>query len=114
MTELPTWAWAYGQTPEFTYSPTQTFSFGTVSAEITSKHGLITTCKLTLESAPNADAPHTRIQSALNGLSQALVGQKYAFFERPAVEDTRADAAAEGQTVVHDAVLGWLESEMRN
>jgi hypothetical protein len=30
MAELPSWGWAYGQTPEFSFAPSRAFSWGTV------------------------------------------------------------------------------------
>jgi lipoate-protein ligase A len=123
MAELPSWGWAYGQTPEFSFAPSRAFSWGTVvrastlpavparvscggqTASLTSKHGLITACQLVLDGAPAADS----MQAALDGLSTALVGQRYAFLDLAALEAARPGAE---QQSVHDDVLQWLEGEM--
>jgi len=46
MLELSTWGWKFGQTPEFTHTLRRTFSWGDITAEIRSKHGLILDCSL--------------------------------------------------------------------
>ncbi|KAL1685239.1 hypothetical protein GGG16DRAFT_98041, partial [Schizophyllum commune] len=48
MEELPSWEWAYGQTPEFQYTVSKTFPWGVVTAVIRSKRGLITGCDVAL------------------------------------------------------------------
>jgi hypothetical protein len=72
----------------------------------------VTACRLTLEGAPAADAPLERVQAALDALGAALVGQRYAFVDRAALDGARAAAAGQGQSAVHDDVLAWLEGEM--
>uniref|UniRef100_D8PNI2 Putative lipoate-protein ligase A n=1 Tax=Schizophyllum commune (strain H4-8 / FGSC 9210) TaxID=578458 RepID=D8PNI2_SCHCM len=49
MEELPSWEWAYGQTPEFEYTVSKTFPWGVVTAVIRSKRGLITGCDVALK-----------------------------------------------------------------
>ncbi|KAL1660476.1 hypothetical protein GGF50DRAFT_91240 [Schizophyllum commune] len=49
MEELPSWEWAYGQTPEFQYTVSKTFPWGVVTAVIRSKRGLITGCDVALK-----------------------------------------------------------------
>ncbi|KAF9035014.1 Lipoyltransferase and lipoate-protein ligase [Hymenopellis radicata] len=46
MSELTTWEWAYGQTPEFTYNINKHFTWGHVEAEIRAKHGVILSCHI--------------------------------------------------------------------
>ncbi|KZT36692.1 Lipoyltransferase and lipoate-protein ligase [Sistotremastrum suecicum HHB10207 ss-3] len=46
MTELRTWDWLYGQTPQFTHVLQHSFDFGPVEATIHSRHGLILSCTL--------------------------------------------------------------------
>ncbi|EMD41064.1 hypothetical protein CERSUDRAFT_111644 [Gelatoporia subvermispora B] len=101
MEELPSWYWAYGQTPEFTYTIQQTFKQGDVTARIHSKHGLILDCTLELpESMPAAQA--ARLQEFVG----KLAGQRYGF----------ADKCALGETIESDeqckAVWQWLKAKM--
>ncbi|KAF8966741.1 hypothetical protein BDZ97DRAFT_1657230 [Flammula alnicola] len=51
MSELSTWEWAYSQTPEFTHTLSNTFSWGDVTVEIRSKHGIILDCLLLVDNA---------------------------------------------------------------
>ncbi|KAF5388072.1 hypothetical protein D9615_000764 [Tricholomella constricta] len=73
--ELPSWDWAYGQTPEFTYTVYHNFAWGRVTADIHSKHGIINTCKLSISD--------TRLEDfavdALTELGQTLEGKRYGF-----------------------------------
>jgi len=95
MAELPEWDWAFGQTPEFTYSINRSFGWGDVTAEILSKRGVILSCILT--------AKDTRDSELLAKLSRRLEGQKYGFLE----EATGYDGC--GRT---KEVLLWLIEEM--
>jgi len=77
MDELPSWQWAYGQTPEFTYTIGNSFPWGHVTAEIRAKHGLILSCSFGSE------------ESALKDLSDALVGKRYGFVDHELVLEER-------------------------
>ncbi|KAK7060237.1 hypothetical protein VNI00_001002 [Paramarasmius palmivorus] len=68
MEELPSWEWAYGQTPEFTYTVRNGFAWGTVEAKIRSKHGVILGCDIT----------GVEDQTA-HSLQKALEGNRYGF-----------------------------------
>lgn len=72
--ELPSWDWAFGQTPEFTYTINHSFPWGKVSAEIQSKHGIIDSCVLNTHLETGA-------LEMLTQLSQSFVGQRYGFTE---------------------------------
>ncbi|OCH94300.1 Lipoyltransferase and lipoate-protein ligase [Obba rivulosa] len=101
MAELPSWQWAYGQTPEFTYTIQQTFEQGDITARIQSKHGLILECKLELpESVPPAEA--TRLRE----VAERLAGQRYGFVG----ENVLGDAI---KTDEHcKAIWQWLKAKM--
>ncbi|KIP07731.1 hypothetical protein PHLGIDRAFT_410732 [Phlebiopsis gigantea 11061_1 CR5-6] len=97
MEELPQWNWAFGQTPEFTYTLSNTFTWGTVTANIHSKHGMILGC--TLETS----ASTLPVQPNLQGLGEQLSGQKYGFVEEDVLvleDDTRRE------------VWSWLRNKM--
>ncbi|KAG6854457.1 hypothetical protein C0991_006536 [Blastosporella zonata] len=77
MKELPSWDWAYGQTPEFTYTIQRAFNWGSIAAEIRSKHGIINQCtfQITDSRLNEVDA------QALMKLGQLLEGQRYGFLD---------------------------------
>ncbi|KAI5117389.1 hypothetical protein M0805_009077 [Coniferiporia weirii] len=70
MVELKGWDWLYGQTPEFTYSVSQRFEWGEATAEITSKHGIILSCKIHCQGFES---------DALEALDKRMRGLKYGF-----------------------------------
>lgn len=110
---VQSWGWAYGQTPEFTYSIENSFKWGNIvcvslvliissakalsqTAEINSKHGVILSCTF---------SHGTREGSRdLSRLSQALEGQRYGFVDRAAVESKIDEAEKE--------VWDWLRIMM--
>ncbi|ORY91037.1 hypothetical protein BCR43DRAFT_498395 [Syncephalastrum racemosum] len=69
--ELQTWDWVYGQTPEFTNQMQHEFSWGSVSALIRSRHGVITEADLTTSAA---GAHEVTVASAIG---VALRGTRY-------------------------------------
>jgi len=74
--ELHDWNWAFGQTPEFTYSISRAFGWGNVAGKIHSKHGIILSCSLTAEDMSDA--------MKLEKLGRELEGQKYGFLDKEA------------------------------
>ncbi|KAH9077017.1 Lipoyltransferase and lipoate-protein ligase [Lactarius deliciosus] len=78
--ELYDWSWAFGQTPEFTYSISRAFGWGSVTARIHSKHGVILSCSLTAEE-DTSDA------MKLDELGRELEGQKYGFLDKEMTYD---------------------------
>ncbi|KAK7470112.1 hypothetical protein VKT23_001553 [Stygiomarasmius scandens] len=75
MAELPSWDWAYGQTPEFTYRVSNAFSWGTAHATIRSKHGVIIDCKIHVS---DIEAPSVSASSKpLEEVERFLQGKKY-------------------------------------
>ncbi|KAI9513240.1 hypothetical protein F5148DRAFT_972105 [Russula earlei] len=95
MAELQDWDWAFGQTPEFTYSIGRTFGWGNVTAEIHSKRGVILSCKLTAESISDSES--------LEKLGGRLEGQRYGFLD----EMTEYDGCERTREVRR-----WLIEEM--
>jgi len=67
------WDWAFGQTPEFTYSISRSFEWGSVAAKMRSKHGVILSCSLTVEDTSDLEW--------LEWLGRGLEGQRYGFLD---------------------------------
>ncbi|CAE7218268.1 unnamed protein product [Rhizoctonia solani] len=91
--ELRSWEWRFGQTPEFTHDMNESFSWGEVSAHITSKRGIITQCQIT-----GVDVPGT-----------TLVGLRYGTLE------TAEEILLKSHTGPPDHIqqfLTWLRHEM--
>ncbi|KAF9006758.1 hypothetical protein BDQ17DRAFT_1352343 [Cyathus striatus] len=79
MLELPDWEWAYGQTPEFSYTLSKSFSWGTwLNGEIKSKHGIILSCALQVE---NYSPDDNSVTESIAHLGKLLEGQRYAFID---------------------------------
>ncbi|KAK0207028.1 hypothetical protein DFS33DRAFT_1256079 [Desarmillaria ectypa] len=75
VTELSSWEWAYGQTPEFTYTKSVVFEWGNVAAEIQSKHGIILEGSIHVSNAA-ASLSEALIQE-IESMGASLKGQKY-------------------------------------
>ncbi|KAF7294224.1 Lipoyltransferase/lipoate-protein ligase [Mycena chlorophos] len=69
--ELQTWDWLYGQTPQFTYSIQHKFQWGSLTADISSKHGRILSLALSGSDTPPA------LEPVLRDLESASVDQMY-------------------------------------
>ncbi|KIK64683.1 hypothetical protein GYMLUDRAFT_39668 [Collybiopsis luxurians FD-317 M1] len=100
MAELPSWEWAYGQTPEFTYSVRKEFDWGMVSAKIRSKHGVILDCDCSVESLnPNLN-PNVNLEEGgdlqlhLHKISDLFKGRRYGFAFSSADPETETQARA--------------------
>ncbi|KIK10376.1 hypothetical protein K443DRAFT_670995, partial [Laccaria amethystina LaAM-08-1] len=75
MAELPTWDWAYGQTPGFTHTINRAFPWGDVSAEIRAKHGVILDCSIKAVTSTSHGA-------VLEAFGQSFyIGKRYGFVE---------------------------------
>ncbi|TFY54332.1 hypothetical protein EVG20_g9745 [Dentipellis fragilis] len=96
MAELPSWDWAFGQTPEFTYTVEQSFPWGDVTAKIRSKHGIILSCEF---SAGNQPA-----QEQLETLAVTLKDKRYAFVDDASLSINLTGPMGE--------VWHWLKAEM--
>jgi len=93
---FPEWDWAFGQTPEFTYSINRSFGWGNVAAEIRSKHGVILSCTFTVDGTPNLEW--------LEKLGGKLEGQRYGFLDNNLTEYDGGGRTQE--------VRQWLIEEM--
>ncbi|TFK43907.1 hypothetical protein BDQ12DRAFT_675776 [Crucibulum laeve] len=98
--ELLSWEWAYGQTPEFTYTIGQSFAWGDITADIRSKHGIILECKLQLTNTRiNGDA-----SGAVIALARSFEGQRYGFPQDDAYALSDVGPAVDVRT--------WLQAAM--
>ncbi|KAJ7887613.1 Lipoyltransferase and lipoate-protein ligase [Mycena olivaceomarginata] len=70
-TQYQSWDWLYGQTPEFTYTIEQEFAWGSVTAQLRAKHGLILSCALHAPTAPPS------VAHALERLGASAEGERY-------------------------------------
>ena len=111
---LQSWDWAYGQTPEFTYTLKNSFEWGNAVssssssveiltdilqfAKITSKHGIILSCDISVENMQGYELGHDTI-------CKALLGKKYGFVDN--VEHERTTAGKHGQDL-----WAWLRPLM--
>ncbi|KAK0190428.1 hypothetical protein F5146DRAFT_1102839 [Armillaria mellea] len=75
VTELSSWEWGYGQTPEFTYTKDVVFEWGNVAAKIQSKHGIILNSSIRISNAA-ASVSEGLIQEIEN-MAASLTGQRY-------------------------------------
>lgn len=91
MAELPSWDWAFGQTPEFEYTIKKPFVWGDVTAHIHARHGVILSCTL---------------QGLDSELGKALEGKRYGF-----VEDEELGVDLSGR---REVVWTWLKEEMKS
>ncbi|KAF7352307.1 Lipoyltransferase and lipoate-protein ligase [Mycena venus] len=99
--ELKSWDWLYGQTPEFAYSIEQGFPWGSVTAELRAKHGIILSCAL---QAPNAPSHVVR---ALEQLGASAEGERYGSWPPLRQQDDRAEV---GPKVCE--VTRWLAGKL--
>lgn len=96
MANFPEWDWAFGQTPEFTYSISRSFGWGNVAAKIRSKHGVILSCSLTVEDTSDLEW--------LEMLGRGLESQRYGFLDNTVMGYDGVGRAQE--------VWRWLIDEM--
>ncbi|KAG2369774.1 hypothetical protein BDR07DRAFT_1388294 [Suillus spraguei] len=87
--ELPSWDWAFGQTPEFEYTIKKPFGWGDITAHIRARHGVILSCTL---------------QGLDSELGKALEGKRYGF-----IEDEELGIDISGREKI---VWAWLKEEM--
>lgn len=106
--ELQTWDWQYGQTPEFTHRLSGTFDWGDISANVSSKHGRITSISLSHTPPLVSDDPHDDVEDICLRLSTDLVGSKYA-----TLDDTAAPPLdMQRDERIRNQILAWLKEEM--
>jgi len=97
--ELHDWKWAFGQTPDFTYSIRRAFRWGNVTAKIHSKHGVILSCSLSAEDVSEDVSDAMKLEE----LGRELAGQKYGFLDK--------EMTYEGCARIQE-VRRWLMEEM--
>ncbi|KZT66040.1 Lipoyltransferase and lipoate-protein ligase [Daedalea quercina L-15889] len=102
MAELPSWDWAFGQTPEFSQKVTTKFSWGELTAEIRSKHGVILSCCFEMSNRRDLE-----LEQQLAALGEKLKQQKYGLVDESAL-GPEVHGGATGE------VWGWLRVEMSN
>ncbi|KAK1220717.1 hypothetical protein PQX77_016543 [Marasmius sp. AFHP31] len=100
MAELPSWEWAYGQTPEFTYSVRNEFAWGNTMAQFRSKHGLILECNI---HAPNGYLTPEDVKQ----VQQLLVGERYGSIPEGAREEMSLNSRI-------SELWRWLHNVMNN
>ncbi|KAF8450260.1 hypothetical protein L210DRAFT_2377354 [Boletus edulis BED1] len=105
MSELRSWDWVYGQTPEFEYVISNTFHWGELTCTIHSRHGIILSCSFSF--SPDVHlCPATR--AGLGRLGGRLVGKRYAF-----VDDSEVVGSDDGDgTEGTGEIWNWLKREM--
>ncbi|KAG0001116.1 Biotin/lipoate A/B protein ligase [Modicella reniformis] len=110
--DMKTWAWMYGQSPQFTYRLEKAFPWGSVNVLITSKEGLITQVDMdSIDHSTNAQ------RLPLTALAVGLEGQRY---ERNAldlaIERIREEApevlSPKGAVEEIRDVARWLKDEI--
>ncbi|KAL1747257.1 hypothetical protein HDZ31DRAFT_80613 [Schizophyllum fasciatum] len=107
MEELPSWDWAYGQTPEFVYNVSKTFPWGVVTAIIRSKRGLITGCDIALK-----DSTLALDFAPLDALFRDM---RYGFVDVDEPADVRARLAGRNEAGAGERraeVYTWLREVM--
>ncbi|KAJ7755839.1 hypothetical protein B0H16DRAFT_706444 [Mycena metata] len=117
ISELKSWDWLYGQTPEFTYTISETFAWGSVTAKVRAKHAIILSCAF---DAPDAPAHISRV---LDALGTEAEGQRYGSWlhdgdekDRRGEEGRNGGEASEGVDGVEEVptgVRGWLARMLR-
>ncbi|KAG8768929.1 Biotin/lipoate A/B protein ligase, partial [Serendipita sp. 398] len=91
-TELESWEWKYGQTLEFTHVIESTANERQLYANIVAKHGIITSCRLTMDGK----------EDGLQSLCADLVGKRYGM-----LQDSEFNIGTPELDVLH-----WLQHEM--
>ncbi|KIM29629.1 hypothetical protein M408DRAFT_328845 [Serendipita vermifera MAFF 305830] len=81
--ELESWEWKYGQTLEFDHTISWEHNGTHIVVEITAKHGIITKCRVFLESGDSGRHYQT-------ALSEQLIGKRYGLLEKADFEDKDA------------------------
>ncbi|KAF9513270.1 hypothetical protein BS47DRAFT_1296563, partial [Hydnum rufescens UP504] len=94
--ELKSWDWSHGQTPEFTHDLKKTFPWAEVVLHIKSKHGVILSCDFQCKGRDGAKG----VSEVCSQLGRDLVGRKYGILD-----------LAEG-TGIRREVIEWLRDDM--
>ncbi|KAK8869918.1 hypothetical protein IAR55_000486 [Kwoniella newhampshirensis] len=110
--ELKSWEWQYGQTPEFSNELEGAFSFGSISASMTTRHALITS--MTFHLSPPLHFSTEEVaekQQFLDSLALSLIGKRYESLE--GAEGTMGDRwDDEHWREVGNEIMSWLRRTM--
>ncbi|EPS98727.1 hypothetical protein FOMPIDRAFT_1125697 [Fomitopsis schrenkii] len=98
--ELPSWDWAFGQTPEFSHKLTHEFPWGELTADIHSKHGVILSCTFTLPASVDPELVRQLVE-----LGERLKQQRYGFVDEGCL-------GAEMHEGAQGAVWRWLQGRI--
>ncbi|KAK0461616.1 uncharacterized protein EV420DRAFT_1761852 [Desarmillaria tabescens] len=99
VTELSSWEWAYGQTPEFTYTKSVMFEWGN-AAEIQSKHGIILESSIRVSNA--AASLSDGLIEEIESMGASLKGQKYGSIRPETLASPGIGPKEEAQWWLHD------------
>ncbi|KAK0491530.1 hypothetical protein IW261DRAFT_1438210, partial [Armillaria novae-zelandiae] len=100
VTELSSWEWAYGQTPEFTYTKNEMFEWGNVAAKIESKHGIILNSSVRISNV-TASVSEGLIQE-IESMAASLTGQRYGSVPPDALISSGVGPKEDVQWWLHD------------
>lgn len=100
MDELQSWDWLFGQTPEFTYSFSQSFDWGEMKVEIRSKHGRITACDF---KGRGVD------QTVVRLIRDKAVGLRYGEMGKP--EDLDWKSLEVPKSLQAQEIWNWIQAE---
>ncbi|KAK0499549.1 hypothetical protein EDD18DRAFT_1069191 [Armillaria luteobubalina] len=100
VTELSSWEWAYGQTPEFTYTKNVVFEWGNLAAKIQSKHGIILNSSVRISNAA-ASVSEGLIQE-IEDMAASLAGQRYGSIPPDALISSGISPKEDVQWWLHD------------
>ncbi|KAM6496209.1 hypothetical protein JOM56_008915 [Amanita muscaria] len=93
--ELSTWDWAFGQTPEFSYTIDRSFPWGDAATTIHSKHGIILSCALRVANSRLTAAELAQLAS----FSKSLKNKRY---------DSEEIAGLVGQSDICSNFGAWI------
>lgn len=96
ISELKSWEWRFGQTPEFRYNISAVFEWGSVEAVVQSKHGMILSCSIVCPGIDHAD---------LQKMGEILSGSRYGFMDDLT---SSFSGSTENATVRCNEILSWL------
>ncbi|GAA6005214.1 hypothetical protein JCM10207_002900 [Rhodosporidiobolus poonsookiae] len=102
--ELKSWEWQYGQTPEFTHTLSGSFPWGSLTLDLSSRHGLITSTSLSHPPRP------LEWWKAASELCTLLEGERYETVE--GVGEKAAKLRGEQGERVSE-LFEWVRGEMR-
>lgn len=100
--ELKSWEWRFGQTPEFRYSISEVFEWGSAEAEIQSKHGMVVSCSIVCLGIDQVD---------LQKMEEVLCGSRYGFMDHL---NSSFSGSSESATVRCNEILSWLQRTTRS